>query len=115
MALPANVCGLAETARLASYPASQSAGQCGPCVFGLAAIAAEVRKLAEGRSRGTGDLERWLIEIEGRGACGHPDGTARQIMSALSVFAAEVGEHLNGWCTAASGPLAVPVASGAFR
>jgi len=115
VALPANVCGLAETARLASYLASQSAGQCGPCVFGLGAIAEEVRKLAEGRSGGIGDLERWLIEIEGRGACGHPDGTARQIMSALSVFAAEVGEHLNGWCTAASRPLAVSVASGMSR
>jgi len=99
VALPANVCGLTETARLASYLASQSAGQCGPCVFGLAAIADEVRKLAEGRSRDIGDLRRWLIEIEGRGACGHPDGAARQIMSALNVFAAEVDEHLNGWCT----------------
>ncbi len=115
VALPANVCGLAETARLASYLASQSAGQCGPCVFGLAAIAEEVRKLADGRSRGIGDLERWLIEVEGRGACGHPDGTARQIVSALSVFAAEVDEHLHGWCTAASEPLAVSVPLGALR
>ena len=38
-ALPADVCGLAETARVARYLADESAGQCGPCVFGLGSIA----------------------------------------------------------------------------
>jgi len=37
-ALPADACGIAETARLVRYLAAESAGQCGPCLFGLAAI-----------------------------------------------------------------------------
>ena len=37
--LPHATCGIAETARLAAYLAGESAGQCGPCVFGLRAIA----------------------------------------------------------------------------
>ena len=48
-ALPADVCGLAETARVARYLANESAGQCGPCVFGLDAIAGELEALAAGR------------------------------------------------------------------
>ena len=73
-ALPSDVCGMVETARLTRYLASQSAGQCGPCVFGLPAIADQVDALAAGRPGTFGDLERWLEEITGRGACGHPDG-----------------------------------------
>ena len=49
-ALPADACGLRETARLARYLAGESAGQCGPCRFGLPAIAGEVGT-AGGRPR----------------------------------------------------------------
>ena len=38
-ALPADACGLAETAGVIRYLADSSAGQCGPCLFGLDAIA----------------------------------------------------------------------------
>jgi hypothetical protein len=49
------------------------------------------------------DLTRWVDEIEGRGACGHPDGVARHIRSALDVFGREVSEHLAGRCSAWQG------------
>jgi anti-anti-sigma factor len=49
-ALPAAACGLAETARIARYLAGSSAGQCGPCAFGLDAIAGQLEHLAAGRA-----------------------------------------------------------------
>ena len=115
VALPTDVCGVTETAGLARYLASESAGQCGPCKFGLPAIADELGKLAEGRATDIEDIERWLIEIKGRGACGHPDGAARLISSALKVFAVEVSEHLAGWCTSMSASHLLPIPPGTFR
>ena len=41
-ALPQDACGLVETARVVRYLADQSARQCGPCLFGLDAIAGEL-------------------------------------------------------------------------
>jgi NADH:ubiquinone oxidoreductase subunit F (NADH-binding) len=110
VALPAAECGVRETARLVRYLASQSAGQCGPCKFGLPAIAEELEFLASGRPVRFDDLTRWVDEIEGRGACGHPDGVARHIRSALKVFGHEVSEHLVGRCSAREphAPLAIP-------
>jgi NADH:ubiquinone oxidoreductase subunit F (NADH-binding) len=108
-ALPADRCGVAETARVASYLAAESAGQCGPCVFGLGAIGAEFTALARG---GTGEPERirrWLGQVDGRGACRHPDGAARMIRSALDVFDREVSEHANGWCTGTSDAPVLPL------
>ena len=100
VALPTAGCGVLETARLVRYLASQSAGQCGPCKFGLPAIADQLELLAEGMPVRFDDLTRWVDEIEGRGACGHPDGVARHIRSALDVFGHEVSEHLAGRCSA---------------
>jgi len=92
-ALPAGACGLRETARLARYLASESAGQCGPCRFGLPAIAGEVERLAAGRGTDAGLLRRWLGQVDGRGGCAHPDGAVRMIRSALRTFGAELGRH----------------------
>jgi len=109
MALPDTVCGLAETARLAHYLAGESAGQCGPCVFGLDAIAGQLTRLATGRAAELGTTRRWLSQVTGRGSCRHPDGAARMIGSALDVFAAEAAGHARGWCRGTSTALIVPV------
>jgi NADH:ubiquinone oxidoreductase subunit F (NADH-binding) len=114
VALGSSACAVAETARIADYFAAESAGQCGPCVHGLAAIADTVQQLATGTAeRGGGDnLTRWAGELRGRGACQHPDGAVRFIASALRVFAADFADHArNGPCErcARSSVLPAPV------
>ena len=94
-------CGVVEAARIASYLAGQSAGQCGPCVFGLAAVAEELDALASGHLiGGTARLQRWLAQVDGRGACHLPDGASRLVSSALRVFSDEVTAHVSGRCRA---------------
>jgi len=73
-ALPAGACGLKETARVVRYLAGESAGQCGPCRFGLAAIAGEAERLADSRGADPRMLRRWLGQVDGRGGCAHPSG-----------------------------------------
>jgi NADH:ubiquinone oxidoreductase subunit F (NADH-binding) len=105
-------CGLTETARLMSYLATAGARQCGPCVFGLPALADLVDRLAAGRA-GRGDmrlLDRYAGEVAGRGACHHPDGAVRLLRSCLDTFAADVRRHLgDGPCPPASAPTRLPV------
>jgi NADH:ubiquinone oxidoreductase subunit F (NADH-binding) len=98
-ALPARVCGIAETARLARYLADESAGQCGPCFHGLAAIAGGVERLARAERTDLPQIARWLEQVRGRGACRHPDGAVRLVASALEVFAGEVELHATGRCS----------------
>jgi NADH:ubiquinone oxidoreductase subunit F (NADH-binding) len=95
IALPAAVCGLTETARVLGYLADQSAGQCGPCAFGLPAIAEDFAQLALGRPSGAvlERLGRRLGALPGRGACRHPDGAVRLAASALDAFAADAQAH----------------------
>ncbi|WP_210592906.1 NADH-ubiquinone oxidoreductase-F iron-sulfur binding region domain-containing protein [Streptomyces sp. GESEQ-35] len=101
-ALPADHCGLTETARVLRYLAAQSAGQCGPCLNGLPRIAAAFTTLATPGPQGTtrADITRWSGLVEGRGACHHPDGTVRLVRSALTTFTADLDAHAQGFCTA---------------
>jgi NADH:ubiquinone oxidoreductase subunit F (NADH-binding) len=108
-ALPGDACGLAETARVVRYLADESAGQCGPCLFGLDAIAGEFLRLAEGGTSDLGMLRRWLGQVDGRGACSHPDGTVRLIRSALAAFRPELEQHAQGWCRATGTACILPV------
>jgi NADH:ubiquinone oxidoreductase subunit F (NADH-binding) len=98
VALEASACGVAETARIARYLAQQSSGQCGPCVFGLPAIADDLALLARGAADRTliARLARRLDEVDGRGACRHPDGAVAMVRSAMLVFAADAADHWHG-------------------
>ena len=102
LALPEQACGLRETARIAGYLADQSAGQCGPCVNGLPRIAATLADLAHRRARPglPAEVRRLARLVSGRGACRHPDGTARLVLSGLRAFEADVAAHLAGRCLA---------------
>ena len=107
-ALPAGACGLRETARLVRYLAGESAGQCGPCLFGLDAIAGQVERLAGGHGADRGLLRRWLGQVDGRGGCAHPSGVVRLVRSALQTFDAELSQHAMGWCCGTASVLPVP-------
>ncbi|MGW2251692.1 NADH-ubiquinone oxidoreductase-F iron-sulfur binding region domain-containing protein [Kitasatospora sp. NPDC001660] len=97
-ALPAEVCPLGEIARVSAWLAAESAGQCGPCKRGLPTAAEALAALAAGGG-GSGALEKARLAVttaQGGGACSHPDGTARFVLSALDVFAADVDVHVSG-------------------
>jgi len=96
--LPGTSCGIAETACIATYMAGESAGQCGPCVFGLPAIADDLAALAPGRADAATmqRLQTRLEVVSGRGACRHPDGVVRMVRSALAVFADDAAGHAAG-------------------
>lgn len=93
--LPATRCPVCETAGIMRYLASESSAQCGPCFFGLRALADACTRIAE-RSSSPDDLrrlQRWAAEVRGRGACKHPDGAVMFLASALSVFTNEFAQH----------------------
>jgi NADH:ubiquinone oxidoreductase subunit F (NADH-binding)/ferredoxin len=89
-------CPLGEVTRVTHYLAGQSAGQCGPCRLGLPDVARAVASLADG-SGGSGSVDAIRAAagaVRGRGACSHPDGTARFALSALETFAEDVAAHI---------------------
>lgn len=88
-------CPLGEAARVASYLSAQSSGQCGPCRLGLPDVARALGALADG-SGSPDHVRRAVRAVERRGACFHPDGTARFVLSALDVFADDIAAHLDG-------------------
>ena len=93
--LPPDACGIAETARVVTALAGESAGQCGPCVLGLPAVADDLVRLARGAADGRllDRLAGRMAAVDGRGACRLPDGAVRLARSALSVFAPDVRNH----------------------
>ena len=95
VALPESSCLLAETARVVRYLAEEGAGQCGPCVFGLPALADAMSDLAfhGGRGRVLSQLAALIPLVEGRGACRHPDGVTQLIRSALRTASADARRH----------------------
>jgi NADH:ubiquinone oxidoreductase subunit F (NADH-binding) len=101
-ALGASSCGLRETARIVTYLAGQVAGQCGPCMNGLPRMAETLRDLAEHRIwvGMTAEVERLQRLVTGRGACHHPDATARLAGSGMRMFHEDVFAHLSGHCLA---------------
>src|ERR1700729_4094448 len=89
-------CPLGEVSRVANYLAGESAGQCGPCKLGLPTIARALAAIVDG-SGGIEALDvarRAATAVNGRGACSHPDGTTRFVLSALEVFTEDPAAHV---------------------
>lgn len=100
LALGADRCPLAHVNDVLQYAAGESAGQCGPCMFGVPAVTEDMLLLEQGRldRAGMQRLRRRLGLLPGRGACRFPDGVAGYIRSVLRAFAGEVVAHLAGTC-----------------
>lgn len=98
IAVDSRTCALGELARAAQWLADQSAQQCGPCVFGLPALAADVAALCAGEVAAHARAHRHADAVEGRGACKHPDGSVRFIRSGLAVLRDEIELHAHGGC-----------------
>jgi NADH:ubiquinone oxidoreductase subunit F (NADH-binding) len=98
MFIGADTCPSAELSRVASWLARESARQCGPCAFGLPALAEQVRALGH-TARSMPATMRMLDQLPGRGACAHPDGAARFLGSGLHLIAADLRDHhTSGHC-----------------
>jgi NADH:ubiquinone oxidoreductase subunit F (NADH-binding) len=110
--LPDTACGLAETARVTGFLASQIAAQCGPCRNGMPALAEAMNWIAFGQP--DVDVIGWARQltglIAGRGACHLPDGAAGLVTSALTVFSAELHAHAQaGPCDRTRQPAMLPI------
>jgi len=106
-ALPASACAVAEITHVARWLAGQSAGQCGPCINGLDAIATALERVRSGAGdeQALARISRWAALASGRGACAHPDGVNRFVASAIGVFASELVAHARrGPCRACLQP-----------
>ena len=93
-----DACGLRTSARLVRWLASQSAGQCGPCVIGLPEIADSLDEVGTGTAirRDVRRLRMLTASVAGRGDCGHPTGVATLVDSTLVAFARDLGAHVRG-------------------
>ncbi|WP_030907233.1 NADH-ubiquinone oxidoreductase-F iron-sulfur binding region domain-containing protein [Streptosporangium amethystogenes] len=97
--LGGETCPLGERVRVAGYLADQSSGQCGPCRLGLPDVARSMAEFMGGSAAALDELRARAASVRGRGACFHPDGTARFVLSALEAFPDDIEEHLlHGTC-----------------
>lgn len=88
----AGTCVLAEVAAVSRWLADESAGQCGPCFFGLPALAEDMQAFAAGRGSQERAVQR-MQQVRGRGACAHPDGAVQFMSSAIVALADDIRVH----------------------
>ena len=98
LVLDHETCGLGELLGVTDWLAAESAKQCGPCVFGLPALARDVRAIWSGDRNGLARGLRHADLVDGRGACRHPDGAARFVRSGLDALSDDIAAHQRGGC-----------------
>ncbi len=111
--LPAGSCGLAATASVLEYLAREGAQQCGPCRYGVRALAEVVRRIASGSGTVADhvSIDRWSEQLAtGRGACRLPDGAVAMLQSALKAFARDLAQHKQRRRCEAVAPAGLPAA-----
>lgn len=97
--LDPRVCPLDDLVARLRYAAGESAGQCGPCMFGLPSLADHVAALIDRPDQAMVDQVHARIGLlPDRGACRFPDGVARFTASALRVHHDHLLVHAAGRC-----------------
>ena len=96
----ADECPVEYVAHTLEVAAGETAGQCGPCMFGVPAVASDFASVAAGDAGRLQALHQRLGLLSGRGACHFPDGVAQHLAGALRVFGADIDAHLAGRCLA---------------
>ncbi len=92
-------CPLHTVSRYLRYAAGETAGQCGPCMFGVPAVALAWDRLVERPTTAAlADVRRHAGLLPDRGACRFPDGVGRFAGSALRVLEPHLAAHAAGAC-----------------
>lgn len=89
IAIPRDPCPVEVLGAITDYLLGEGAGQCGPCVLGMAAARRDLLQGAPVQDR-TG----------GRGLCAHPTATIAAIRSGQQLLAGELAAHTHGRCEA---------------
>ncbi|BDX31120.1 NADH dehydrogenase [Mycobacterium antarcticum] len=102
VALITDNCPVAVAALVMAYFDRENAGQCGSCFNGTAAMSAVTRALCQGvaTAEDVTRLERWSVQLRGRGACATLDAATNVAASLLLQFPEAVAHHLDGVCDA---------------
>jgi NADH:ubiquinone oxidoreductase subunit F (NADH-binding) len=93
-------CPVEVSAGVMAFLARESAGQCGSCFNGTAAMSAVLDALQHHQAEAS-DVERlrkWAGFLRGRGACGTLDGATNVAASLLREFPGHVESHLAARC-----------------
>ncbi len=88
----AGTCSLQEVAAVSRWLANESLGQCGPCFFGLPALADDMQAFADGTGSER-QASRRAQQVRGRGACAHPDGAVQFMSTAIVALADDIRVH----------------------
>lgn len=94
-------CPLRRVSHIVDMLAEETSGRCGPCAFGLPALARAFADLALQQTGVHGDarrIDQLAGHIVGRGACAHPDGAVALIRHTISGFHNHVRVHEERRC-----------------
>jgi len=93
-------CPVAVVDSYLAFAAGESAGQCGPCMFGVPALSAAWADLLDHRpTPARVEIVRARAGLlPNRGACRFPDGVARFTASALQTLRPHLNAHRDGRC-----------------
>lgn len=108
--IPQGVCMVEELEGIAAFFASETCGQCGPCVQGTRRIWELVQAHGRGNAeqRDLGLLTRLGERLPGRGICGYLAGAAAPVASAVRLFWEDFESHIRFGTCRGKAPVPIP-------